>query len=57
MSHAFMHQEKKIGPDGFRYYQLRDRFGDMTELIIHPKVYCLSGSVPSECSSFVVVHY
>jgi hypothetical protein len=57
MSHTFTNQEEKIGPDGFRYYQLRDRFGDMTELVIRPKVYRLSGPVSSECSSFTVVHY
>jgi hypothetical protein len=57
MSHAFMHKEEKIGPDESRYYQLRDRFGDMTELVVHLKVYRLSGPVSSECSSFTVVHY
>jgi hypothetical protein len=57
MSHAFMHQEEKIGSNGLRNYQLRDRFGDVTELIIYSKVYCLSGPVSSECSSFTDIHY
>jgi hypothetical protein len=50
-------KKEKIGPNGFRDYQLRDRFGNMTELVIYPKVYCLSGSVSLECSSFTVVHH
>jgi hypothetical protein len=57
MSHAFMHKKEKIGPDRLRYYQLRDRFGNMTELVVHPKVNRLSGPVSSECSNLAVVHH